>query len=150
MQRCSSLAVLAFILAPSLAGIPSATAQTIVALSDTDMVPTVYETGELGPIDTNHRDTLTVITSPASGSHSITKVNVSNSTFGPPGSLDISPDGRYAFVAETYLPRPPGATRLIQLRQGETIRSIDLAGDKPAVIDSIKIGTQPQTIQVNP
>ena len=28
------------------------------------MVPTVYETGQLGPVDSNHRDTLSIISLP--------------------------------------------------------------------------------------
>jgi 6-phosphogluconolactonase (cycloisomerase 2 family) len=122
----------------------------LAALSDTDMVPTVYETGELGPVDLNHRDTLSVIALPLDASRRPVAIEVSNSTYGPPGALDLSPDRRFAFVAETFRRRPDGATRLDQLAQGNSIRSLDLRDERPAVIDTVEIGTQPQAIQISP
>ncbi|MER9564844.1 beta-propeller fold lactonase family protein [Mesorhizobium sp. M0571] len=119
-------------------------------LSDIDMVPTVYETGELGPPDLDHRDTLSVVTSPAEKSRSIAMIEVSNSTYGPPGALDISLGGQFAFVAETFRQRPEGATRLDELQQGDTIRSLRLDGGRSAVVDSVRIGIQPQAIHLNP
>lgn len=38
--------------------------EAILVLSDTDMVPTVYETGQLGPLETQQTDTLSIVTLP--------------------------------------------------------------------------------------
>ncbi|WP_173519488.1 lactonase family protein [Ensifer sesbaniae] len=152
MRTCSRIAVLAMVLVPvlALAETSETGAETIVVLSDTDMVPTVYETGELGPPDSRHRDTLSIIRSPLSEASLVTQLEISNSTYGPPGALDLSPDGRFAFVAETFGQRPAGATRLDELPQGDAIRSVRLDGDSPTVVDSVRIGTQPQAIEVSP
>lgn len=123
----------------------------LAVLSDTDMAPTVYETGDLGPIDPNHRDTLSIIPLPVDPARNPVAIEVSNSTNGPPGALELSSDGRFAYVAETYRQRPEGATRLDQLPQGNVIRSVDLrAQEGAALIDTVEIGTQPQAIELNP
>ncbi len=147
MRICSGLLALTILLSHSEAS--SSEAEAVYVLSDTDMVPTVYETGELGPPDMNSKDTLSVITSPLSPVPSVTGMEISNSTYGPPGALDLSPDGGFAFVAETYLQRPTGATRLDELPPGNTIRSLNLNSDR-AVVDSVKIGSRPQAIEVSP
>lgn len=122
----------------------------LAALSDTDMVPTVYETGDLGPADPDHRDTLSVV-SYDDGRFATRSLTISNSTNGPPGSLDLSHDGRIAFVAETFRPRAAGMTRLSELVPGTELRSVDIRpGREPTVIDRVEIGTQPQTIQLSP
>jgi 6-phosphogluconolactonase (cycloisomerase 2 family) len=121
----------------------------LLVLSDTDMVPTVYETGDLGPVDPN-RDTLSVIPLPLDQSRAPISFEISNSTYGPPGALDVSPDGRFAFVAETFRQRPEGATRLDQLPAGNSIRSVALGGDSPGVADTVEIGSQPQAIELSP
>ena len=152
MRTCSNIAALAVALMsiPAFAETPRIEAQTILVLSDADMVPTVYETGQLGPPDPRHRDTLSIITSPLSEAPLVRQVEISNSTYGPPGALDLSPDGRFAFVAETFGQRPAGATRLDELPHGNTIRSVRLDGDRSTVVDSVRIGTQPQVVEVNP
>ncbi len=127
----------------------AASQERLFVMSDTDMVPTVYETGLLGPADTNHGDTLSIIASPFD-SLKPGLTEVSNSTFGPPGSLDISADGRFAFIAETFLKRPDGAERLDELQQGNLVRSLHIEGTTAREIDSVRIGTQPQAIHLNP
>ncbi|SCW65762.1 6-phosphogluconolactonase, cycloisomerase 2 family [Rhizobium mongolense subsp. loessense] len=152
MRTRPSFAALAIGLMPIIASAEaSATeAHTVLVLSDTDMVPTVYETGELGPPDAEHNDMLSIITSPQSGTPQVTQMEISNSTYGPPGALDISPNGDFAFVAETFRPRPEGATRLDELPQGDTIRSVKLDREQPTIIDSVRVGAQPQAIEVSP
>ncbi|APO74527.1 lactonase-like protein [Rhizobium etli 8C-3] len=152
MRTHLRIAALAMVLIPSLALAETfpPKAERILVLSDTDMVPTVYETGELGPLDAEHGDTLSIITSPSSDAPLVSPIKISNSNYGPPGALDLSPDGLYAFVAETFRQRPEGATRLDELPQGDTIRSVRLDGARPPVVDSVRIGTQPQAIAVSP
>ncbi|OHV76032.1 hypothetical protein LCM4573_15430 [Rhizobium sp. LCM 4573] len=113
------------------------------------MVPTVYETGALGPADGENHDTLSIIALPLDAEAEPRHFAVSNSTNGPPAALTLSPDGRFALVAETYGRRPRDATRLDQLPQGKVIRSIDLAGEGE-VAATVEIGTQPQAISLNP
>ncbi|MGO1076275.1 beta-propeller fold lactonase family protein [Inquilinus sp. CA228] len=144
------LAALSLLVPSGPSGAQDAPGSILAALSDTDMVPTVYETGDLGPADPRHRDTLSLI-SGAEGRLSARPLEVSNSTNGPPGSLDLSPDGRFAFVAETFRPRSPGMTKLSELVPGTGLRSVDIRpGRDPAVIDQVKIGTRPQAIHLSP
>ncbi|TIU03554.1 MAG: hypothetical protein E5W39_14090, partial [Mesorhizobium sp.] len=103
MRRCSLAAILLFLM-PNLSSAQPAESRggIVFALSDVDMVPTVYETGELGPPDPHNRDTLSIITSPTERSRPVAMTEVSNSTYGPPGALDVSLDGQFVFVAETF------------------------------------------------
>lgn len=151
MQRYIPISRL--LLAVCLSAIPAQAsnlnAPVLAILSDTDMVPTVYETGDLGPVERRYRDTLSILS--LEGGHAVRSAEVSNSTNGPPGALALSRDRRFAFVAETYERRPEGATRLDQLRPGRQLRSIDIGDAKEArVVDSVEIGTQPQAIDLNP
>ncbi|MGX9429633.1 MULTISPECIES: hypothetical protein [Bradyrhizobium] len=123
----------------------------LAVLADADMVPTVYETGELGPADPNHRDTLAIIGLPLAAGARPTMIEVSNSVYGPPGGLALSRDARFAFVAEILRPRPAGATKLSEMLAGSVIRSVDLRRERgPAIIDIVDVGTQPQAIALNP
>lgn len=148
-MRLSPLSIACVLALTATPALPQASPASLFVLSDTDMVPTVYETGELGPVDPNP-DTLSVISLPTDPSRPPVAVEVSNSTYGPPGALDISTDGRFAFIAETFGQRPEGATRLDQLPGGNSIRSVELRGDRPAIIDTVEIGSQPQAIQLSP
>jgi 6-phosphogluconolactonase (cycloisomerase 2 family) len=123
----------------------------LAVLADTDMVPTVYETGELGPADPRHRDTLATIALPLAAGARPTMIDVSNSVYGPPGGLALSRDARFAFVAEILQPRPAGTTKLSEMVAGNVIRSVDLRRERgPAIIDTVDVGTQPQAIALNP
>ncbi|RVB75495.1 hypothetical protein EN885_18885 [Mesorhizobium sp. M6A.T.Cr.TU.014.01.1.1] len=151
MRRCSLAAIVLFLM-PSLSSAQPAEGHggAVFVLSDLDMVPTVYETGELGPPAPHYLDTLSIITSPTERSRSVAMMEVSNSTYGPPGALDVSLDGRFVFVAETFRQRPERATRLDELQQGDTIRSLRLDGGHSSAVDSVRIGIQPQAIHLNP
>ncbi|WP_292443492.1 beta-propeller fold lactonase family protein [Mesorhizobium sp.] len=152
MQTRSSLMALVIALAPTLlhAEDSGSGPESILVLSDTDMVPTVYETGDLGPSETVQKDTLSILGLPEDGAPSVTQIAVSNSTYGPPGALAVSQDGRFAFVAETFRQRPEGATRLDQLPQGDTIRSISVEKESSKIVNTVRIGTQPQAIHLSP
>jgi hypothetical protein len=63
---------------------PSHRGAVLAVVADTDMVPTVYETGGLGPTDANHRDTLALIRLPFDSGARLTMFSVSNSVYGPP------------------------------------------------------------------
>ncbi|TIQ16048.1 MAG: hypothetical protein E5X61_29585, partial [Mesorhizobium sp.] len=151
MRRCSLAAIVLFLMPDlSSAQLAESRGATVFALSDVDMVPTVYETGELGAPDPHNRDALSIITSPTERSRSVAMTEVSNSTYGPPGALDVSLDGQFVFVAETLRQRSERATRLDELQQGDTIRSLQFDGGHSAVVDSVRIGIQPQAIHLNP
>lgn len=78
----------------------------IVSVQDADMVSSAYVDGQLGPRE--GRDTLAVI--PLDGDPrdwTATELFASNSVAGPPAAVEITPDGRFAYVVETFAP-PPG------------------------------------------
>ncbi|NER00781.1 MAG: hypothetical protein F6K30_29480, partial [Cyanothece sp. SIO2G6] len=80
----------------------------LVSISDADMLASAYVNGLLGPRE--GRDTLSVI---PLGGHvrdlQAYEVEASNSVAGPPVAVVVTPDGRYAFVIETWGQRPEGA-----------------------------------------
>ena len=72
----------------------------LVVASDTDMLPSAYADGVLGS-DVG-RDELSVIQlHQPQGEMTTATVPVSNSVIGPPSSIALTPDGRYAAVVET-------------------------------------------------
>ena len=78
----------------------------IVAVSDADMVASAYLDGHLGPLQ--GQDALSVIRlgKPVSQLTAVA-IGASTSVTGPPSSVAVSPDGRYAVVIETRAPGPP-------------------------------------------
>lgn len=123
----------------------------LVVASDTDMLPSAYIDGKLGPMA--GPDELSVIRldrSPAA-MKPIT-VEVTNSVIGPPSSIALTPDGRYAIVIETQGPRPselPDA-KLSDLPLGRTITVVDLSDlDHPKVVQKIKGFDSPLSVSIN-
>lgn len=82
----------------------SFSARAVLALSDVDMAGTAYADGKLRPV-VGQTDTLTAVI-PGSPEGVASSVAVSNSVMAWPGSMDISPDGRFAYIAELRGPAP--------------------------------------------
>lgn len=79
----------------------------LVAVSDADMVASAYSDGKLGPAQ--GADALSVIRlGRPPGELRAAATGVSNSVTGPPAAVAVTPDGRYAVVAELRGPRPAG------------------------------------------
>ncbi|WP_218940113.1 beta-propeller fold lactonase family protein [Denitrobaculum tricleocarpae] len=123
----------------------------IVSVQDADMVSSAYVNGQLGPRE--GRDTLAVI--PLDGDPrdwTASEVFASNSVAGPPAAVDITPDGRLAFVVETFTPRPDDDDphSFSDKSIGSTLTVVSLANPTaPEVRDRLKIGDRPLAVRVN-
>ncbi|MEM6491341.1 MAG: hypothetical protein AAF684_05475, partial [Pseudomonadota bacterium] len=121
----------------------------IVSAQDADMVASAYVNGRLGPRE--GRDTLAVI--PLDGdprdwrAH---EVFASNSVASPPAVVDISPDGRYAVVVETWTERPDNDDTHVfgDLAFGNAITLFDLAEPTaPVEIQRIEGPMRPDAVR---
>lgn len=72
---------------------------------------------------------------------------------GPPVVVDVTPDGRYAFVVETLTQRPEGNWQkqtFADLRHGNRIQVFDLADPtKPTLVQDMEIAERPDSVSVN-
>ncbi|MBW4554771.1 MAG: lactonase family protein [Trichormus sp. ATA11-4-KO1] len=123
-----------------------------ISVSDADMLASAYVDGRLGPPE--GRDALSVI--PLGGHVRDLKVyetEASNSVAGPPVVVDVTPDGRYAFVVETLTQRPEGNWQkqtFADLRHGNRIQVFDLADPtKPTLVQDMEIAERPGSVSVN-
>ena len=122
--------------------------QLIVAVSDADMVASAYLDGHLGPIE--GQDALSVIRlgKPVSQLTAVA-VGASNSVTGPPSSVAVSPDGRYAVVIETRGTRPTAKAdpQLADLPAGKVVTVIDLSdADHPRQTQRVDGPEQPLSV----
>ena len=126
-------------------------AQLLVAACDTDMVPSAYLDGKLGP--PAGEDALAVIRldRPVASLRAAT-VPATNAVTGPPTSVAVTPDGRFAIVVETQGPRPAGRPDAVlkQLPPGRKITVVDLADpDHPKAVQQIEAFERPVSVSVN-
>ncbi|MEM1358291.1 MAG: hypothetical protein AAGF89_08840 [Bacteroidota bacterium] len=128
----------------------------LIAVSDADMVPSAYEDGKLGPRQGN--DAVSVIPLlPASGKTSggfrAHSIEVTNSVAGPPSVIASTSDGRWAFIIETFSPRPglsDGET-FADFKLGTTLTVLDLAAPtKPKLHQQLTILPRPLSVSVSP
>ncbi len=123
----------------------------IIAVSDADMVASAYLDGQLGAIE--GKDALSIIRldGPVNDLKAVT-IEASNSVTGPPSSVTVSPDGRYAIVIETRGQRPinkPNAL-LSDLPSGKLITVIDLLHpDHPKTAQQIQGAERPLSVAFN-
>lgn len=124
----------------------------IVAVSDADMVASAYLDGHLGP--TQGQDALSVIRlDKPLASLKVTQIGVSNSVTGPPSSVAVSPDGRYAVVIETRGIRPSGKPDPLfsDLPVGKLITVIDLSdADHPRQVQRLDGPEGPLSVTFSP
>ena len=123
----------------------------IVSASDADMVASAYVDGDLGPRD--GRDALSII--PLDGDPrdwQAHEVFASNSVAGPPAVVDITPDGRYAFVIETWTPRPDSDDphTFADLTFGSRLSVFDLADPSaPTLVQEVETPIRPDAVRVS-
>ena len=123
----------------------------LVSVQDADMVSSAYVTGQLGPRD--GADTLAVI--PLEGDPrdwQATEVFASNSVAGPPNAVNISPDGRFAIVVETFTPRPDNDDphTFSDLSVGAKAQIFDLVDpSNPTLIQELDVPARPDTVSFN-
>jgi hypothetical protein len=129
-------------------------AQALVAISDADMAGTGYADGRLLPL-AGAQDVLSVIL-PDDLGRPVATAPVSNSVMAWPGSLDVSPDGRFAYVVETRGPPPAGVTAFEAgvfdgMPVGRVLSVIDL-GDvaAPRLATELDVGEGPNSVHVSP
>lgn len=124
----------------------------LAVLSDADMEASAYIDGQLGDRTPGMQDMLTLIPLGDDPTQtSLIKLPVSNSVMTWPSNLAFTPDGRYAFVTETYRPAPEGATERSQIPPGQQLFVIDLSNpQQPTVVDQINLGTRPMAVTVHP
>jgi len=127
----------------------------IVAVCDADMAATALGgggTGDLGERPADARDTLTVVALPLREPQTdFAQVEVSNSALGPPTMVDVTPDGRLAFVVESRKSGPSDAKSLSELPVGENLAFVDLSSPmSPKVIGTVYVGEEPTAVAVHP
>ena len=121
----------------------------LAVLSDGAMLASGYVDTQLGPPVSPVEDTLTLLQFDAEGHARVTaSVPVSNSVAGWPNCLDVSPDGRFAIVAETFGPRPASARVIADIPPGAVVSVIDLAAGR--VVQSLELGPHPSRVAFHP
>ncbi|MEO0538093.1 MAG: hypothetical protein AAF215_30065 [Cyanobacteria bacterium P01_A01_bin.123] len=124
----------------------------LVSISDADMLSSAYVNGQLGPREGN--DALSVI---PLGGHvrdlQVYEVEASNSVAGPPVAVAVTPDGRYAMVVESFMPRPEGSGEnqtFADLQHGDRFQVFDLADPtEPTLVQEITIAKRPDAVSIN-
>ena len=122
----------------------------LVTVSDADMLPSAYIDGKLGPVD--GADALSVVRlDRPDRALRATEIPVSNSVTGPPASVAVTPDGRYAVVIEVRGPRPAKANPMLSdLASGRTISVVDLGDpDRPRVVQRLQGLERPSSVSIN-
>lgn len=123
----------------------------IVSVSDADMVASAYVDGQLGPRE--GRDAISVIRLGGDPRDwTAAEAFASNSVAGPPAAVDITPDGRFAFVIETWAPRPQGddAHTFGDLRHGNRLNVFDLADPTaPRLVQQVVTPERPDAVRVS-
>ena len=124
----------------------------IVAVCDADMAATAFSTGDLGERPVEARDTLTVVSLPLKEPQTdFAQIEVSNSALGPPTMLDVSRDGKLAFVVESRKNATQGARSLSELPLGENLAVVDLSTPmSPKLIGTVYVGEEPTAVAVHP
>jgi DNA-binding beta-propeller fold protein YncE len=129
--------------------------RALVSISDADMVASAYVDGLLGARE--GRDALSVIAL-RNGDRAIdvrqlkaAEVEVSNSVAGSPRAVSVSPDGRMAFVAESFKQATPAMQRFPELQPGTFVTSVDISNlQAPRVAQRLEVGTRLETVEINP
>ncbi|WP_421707059.1 hypothetical protein [Algihabitans sp.] len=123
----------------------------LVSISDADMVASAYVNGQLGPRE--GRDALSIL--PLEGDPrdwQAYEIFASNSVAGPPAAVALSPDGRYAFVVESFTPRPDNDDphAFGDLTQGRLLKVFDLQDPtNPRLIQERETLERPDAVQMN-
>lgn len=123
----------------------------LVTLSDADMLASAYVDGKLGPRE--GRDAIGLI---RLGGHPralrVEEAEASNSVAGPPVAVAVTPDGRYAFVVETFRPRPEGPEAkqtFDDLKHGNRLRVFSLDTATPKLVQELPVAERPDSVSVS-
>ena len=124
----------------------------LLSVSDADMLASAYVNGRLGPRE--GRDAVSVV---PLGGHArdlqAHEIEASNSVAGPPVALAATPDGRHAFVVETWTARPEGPAleqSFADLKHGDRIAVVDLSDPtQPRIVQNLSLAERPDSVSVN-
>lgn len=122
----------------------------LVALSDADMVASAYANDKLGSAE--GADALSVVRlNAASRRASLATVPISDSVTGPPTSVVVTPDGKYAIVIEVRGKRQPrAAPKMSALPLGHAIYVVSLVHpDQPRIVQHLRTFAQPYSASIN-
>lgn len=124
----------------------------LISTSDADMVASAYVDGKLGPKE--GQDALSIIDlSKPPRDYSAIEVPASNSVAGPPAVLAVDPLGEYAYIIETFTPRPdnsnPHTFKDLQLGSLLTVYNIKNK-QKPRLVGKQQIKQRPDGIDISP
>jgi DNA-binding beta-propeller fold protein YncE len=112
-------------------------ARALLALSDVDTEAQAYIDDDIGPA-IEGTDTLTVLRPGAGGRPQ--EVGVTNSVWGPPTTIGVTPDGRHAFVLEVKEQRAPGDQSFEEDLPFSTRISVVELGSRPRVVQRTDTG----------
>ncbi|MBB3407352.1 6-phosphogluconolactonase (cycloisomerase 2 family) [Rhizobium sp. BK316] len=145
-----SITVTSAALAQSADILSAITAGRVAVISDGDYIARTYADSALPPEEAGHADMLTVL-SIADGRVTKSAISVSNSVTAAPEILELTPDGRNAFVTERLGQRPDGARTARDLPAGNRVFAIDLSdAANPRLADTAEIGINPESLAVSP
>ncbi|MEO1680361.1 MAG: hypothetical protein AAFU80_19620 [Pseudomonadota bacterium] len=119
--------------------------RALVVLADGAMLATGYIDGRLGP---RRPDLVTLV--PISGGV-VTQTAVSNSVATWPNTMAVTPDGRYAIVAEPFAQPAEAAETFEAIERGRLLSVIDLAAiGGPTLVQQIEMPDTPAGVDVHP
>lgn len=145
-----SITVTSAALAQSADILSAISAGRVAVISDGDYIARTYADSALPPEEAGHADMLTVL-SIADGRVTKSAIPVSNSVTAAPEILELTPDGRSAFVIERLGQRPDGARTARDLPAGNRVFAIDLSdAADPRLADTAEIGINPESLAVSP
>jgi len=124
----------------------------ILSVSDTDMLASAYVDGQLGVKEGT--DKLSIIDLSAKPrDYSAVEVPASNSVAGPPAALSVDKAGKYAYIIETFTPRPTDNEKhtFANLKPGNILTVYDLKDkSKPALVAKHSIASRPDSVDISP
>jgi hypothetical protein len=123
----------------------------LLIMSDADMLASAYEDGKLGPRVGN--DKLSIISLDAKPeNYRAIDIDATNSVAGPPEVFDVTPDGNFVFIIETFSARPNKNDQetFKDLSLGTRLTSIDISDPlNPTMHQQYQIKERPDSISIN-
>jgi DNA-binding beta-propeller fold protein YncE len=118
------------------------------------MVPTAYADAKLERVP-RIEDTLTIIGLPLNSKQPVVSpIQVSNSVMSWSQIMAVSPDGRWAYVAEVRSRPTDGIQEfktIDEMAEGERVTVVDISHPtQPKAIESVNVGRNPEPISISP